>query len=106
MAFIVTGNCENCKFTDCVTTCPVNCFYQDAQNPQMIYIHPEECIDCGACPPVCPVEAIYPQEELPAGMERWIEINREHAMAPDAVNIAEKLTPLPTAEAKKKRLGY
>lgn len=106
MTYIVTENCENCKFTDCVTVCPVDCFYQDAENPKMLYIHPEECIDCGACLPECPVQAIYAEDDVPEQMKKWIAVNKERAMAKNAVNVAEKIEPLPTAEQKKKELGF
>ena len=53
---VVTEPCHDCKYTACVTVCPVDCFYQDAH---MLYIDPEECIDCGACIPECPVNAIF-----------------------------------------------
>ena len=61
MAYVVAEPCLNCKYTDCVTVCPVECFYE-AEN--ILYIHPDECIDCGACVPECPVQAIFPLEEL------------------------------------------
>ena len=54
MPYVVTDNCQRCRFTDCVEVCPVDCFYADKE---MLYIHPDECIDCGACEPACPVEA-------------------------------------------------
>ena len=55
MAFIVGDNCINCKFTDCVQVCPVDCFYE---GPNMLVINPDECIDCGVCEPECPIGAI------------------------------------------------
>ena len=55
MATIVTDNCDLCRFTDCVTVCPMVCFHAD---DKMLYIDPVVCIDCGACTPVCPVRAI------------------------------------------------
>ena len=59
MTHVVAEPCFNCKYTDCVTVCPVECFYE---GEQMVYIHPEECIDCEACVPECPVEAIFHEE--------------------------------------------
>ena len=104
MAYTVTGNCEDCRFTDCVEVCPVDCFYGDAK---MLYIHPDECIDCNACVPACPVEAIFAEEEVPESEKKWIQINKDKTLQEiDSLeNITEKQDPLPTAEEKKARLG-
>jgi len=67
MPFVVCEPCRGCKYTDCVTVCPMDCFYHDEM---MLYIDADECIDCGACVPECPVEAIYFDQNLP---EKWIE---------------------------------
>ena len=73
MAHIVAEPCFDCKYTDCVVVCPVDCFYEGAQ---MLYIHPEECIDCGACVPACPVAAIYESvDATPAHQKDLIEAN-------------------------------
>jgi ferredoxin len=101
MTHVVTDNCQNCRFTDCVTVCPVDCFHL---GEDMIYIDPEECIDCGACVPECPVEAIFMEEDLPDDKQEWTEINAQKA--PDLPVCNEKLDPLPTAEAKKAELGF
>jgi len=101
MAFVVTDNCQKCRFTDCVSVCPVDCFYAD---DEQLYIHPEECIDCGACEPECPVQAIFDEANLPEDKKRWIDINAQ--MAPKLTNITQKQEPLPTAEEKKKSLGF
>lgn len=101
MTFVVTSNCQRCRFTDCVAVCPVECFHGD---DEMLYIDPEECIDCGACVPECPVEAIYDETELPDDQAKWLEINAKKA--PDLPAITETTTPLPTAEARRKELGF
>ena len=101
MTYVVTDNCKLCRFTDCVAVCPVDCFKADSD---MLYIDPEECIDCGACVPECPVEAIYAEEDLPPEKEDWIRINAEKS--PDLPTISETEEPLPTAEEKKKSLGF
>lgn len=101
MTFVVTDNCQRCRFTDCVTVCPVDCFHAD---DDMLYIDPDECIDCGACEPECPVEAIYEESDLPDDMKKWIEINAKKA--PDLPVITEKADPLPGAEERKKELGF
>ena len=72
MAFIVGDNCINCKFTDCVQVCPVDCFYE---GPNMLVINPDECIDCGLCEPECPANAIFDEVDLPADQTEFIEIN-------------------------------
>ncbi|MEW6741564.1 MAG: 4Fe-4S binding protein [Planctomycetota bacterium] len=100
MTFVVTENCQDCRFTDCVTVCPVDCFHGDAR---MLYIDPNECIDCGACIPECPVEAIYSDADLPDRLRSWIQINAEKA--PQLPVVDAKEDALPTAEEKKARLG-
>ena len=74
MTYVVTEACIKCKYTDCVEVCPVDCFYE---GENMLVINPEECIDCGVCEPECPAEAILPDSE--AGMDKWVELNREYA---------------------------
>ncbi|MEM7494541.1 MAG: 4Fe-4S binding protein [Myxococcota bacterium] len=101
MAFVITDNCDGCRFTDCVTVCPVNCFYGDDKR---LYIHPDECIDCGACVPECPVQAIYDEPDLPQDKQKWVRINAEQA--PNLPNVCDKSDPLPTAEQRKRELGF
>ena len=72
MAHIVAEPCSGCKYTDCVVVCPVECFYE---GEQMVYIHPEECIDCEACVPECPVEAIFHEDNLPDEWKSYMELN-------------------------------
>ena len=61
MTFVVTENCIKCTYTDCVEVCPVDCFYED---PNMLVINPEECIDCALCEPECPASAIVAEDDL------------------------------------------
>jgi ferredoxin len=89
VAHIVAEPCFGCKYTDCVVVCPVECFYE---GEQMVYIAPEECIDCEACVPECPVAAIFHEDNLP---EQWVdykELNAELAKACPV--ITEKKEPL------------
>jgi ferredoxin len=72
MPYVVAEPCINCKHTDCVEVCPVDCFYE---GPNFLAIHPDECIDCNACVPVCPVEAIYADDEIPEEWEHYVEWN-------------------------------
>lgn len=76
MSFIVTEQCVNCKFTDCVEVCPVDCFYE---GPNMVVIHPDQCIDCGLCEPACPINAIVSEDELTFEQQSLIELNRSYA---------------------------
>jgi NAD-dependent dihydropyrimidine dehydrogenase PreA subunit len=69
MTFIITDPCIETKDTACVDVCPVDCIHPKKDEPEfeqatMLYIHPEECIDCGACVPACPVAAIYDSPTL------------------------------------------
>jgi len=101
MAYVVTDNCTGCRFTDCVSVCPVDCFHGDAQ---MVYIDPEECIDCGVCAGQCPVDAIYAEDELPEALKHWIGINADRSLRLPV--LIEQEMPLPDALGKKKKLGY
>ena len=76
MTFVVIDNCIKCKYTDCVEVCPVDCFHE---GPNFLAIDPEECIDCTLCVPECPAEAIFPEDDVPGGMENFITLNAELA---------------------------
>ena len=76
MTFVVTQSCIRCKFTDCVEVCPVDCFHE-GQN--FLVINPDECIDCNLCVPECPVDAIFPEDEVPEDQQHYIEINEKYA---------------------------
>jgi ferredoxin len=101
MTTVVTGNCQRCRFTDCVTVCPVACFHGD---DEMLYIDNEVCIDCGACIPECPVQSIYEDSDLPDDLRHWIAINAERA--PTLPVIEDKQDPLPGAEERRAELGF
>jgi ferredoxin len=101
MTFVVTDNCQHCRYTDCVAVCPVQCFHADAE---MLYIDPAVCIDCGACVPECPVEAIYEEGTLPADQQHWLAINAEKSEKLPL--ITEKTEPLRSAEERAKTLGF
>ena len=78
MAFVVTDDCVRCKYMDCVEVCPVDCFYE---GENMLVIHPDECIDCGACEPECPTTAIFEESELPEKWNVYIELNAVYSGA-------------------------
>ena len=88
MTYIVNDKCIGCKYTDCVEVCPVDCFYE---GENALVIHPDECIDCGACIPECPVDAIFADTDVPEEEEHWIERNAEESI--DA-EIAEGDSPV------------
>src|SRR5260370_21986414 len=74
MTHTVCQPCYDCKYTDCVAVCPVECFYQDEK---MLYIDPADCIDCEACVPDCPVAAIFAEANLPAPRNSFTPLNAE-----------------------------
>ncbi|CAN5154624.1 ferredoxin family protein [soil metagenome] len=89
MAMVVTEPCIGCKYTDCVVVCPMDCFYGDEKQH---YIDPDDCIDCGACVPECPVEAIFYQDDVPAAWMHYIPLNRERVqvLKPLGARVSEK----------------
>ncbi len=93
MAYIVTDACVRCKFTDCVSVCPVDCFHE---GENMLVIDPVECIDCQACVPACPVNAIYFEDEVPAEQSAFTMLNARLAKLWPV--ITTKKAALPEAE--------
>lgn len=75
MTYVITEPCIDILDKSCVDVCPVDCIYFDEGEDRQLYIHPEECIDCGACEPVCPVEAIFEESAVPEKWRVFIEIN-------------------------------
>jgi ferredoxin len=78
--YIIAQPCIGVKDRACVDVCPVDCIYEDEK---MLYIHPDECIDCGACEPECPVTAIFPEEDVPEQWKEFIAINRDIFKGPN-----------------------
>ena len=74
MTWVVGEQCIKCKLGDCVEVCPVDCFHE---GPNMLVIDPDECIDCALCEPECPVDAIFADDEIPEGQEKFLELNKE-----------------------------
>ena len=98
MTFIITDPCIDTKDTACVDVCPVDCIHPRKDEPEfeqttMLYIHPEECIDCGACVPACPVAAIYDSpDSTPASQKDLIEANAIYRNGdPDTMAQAEAI---------------
>ncbi len=75
MAFVITQPCIDTMDQSCVEVCPVDCIHYEEGADRMLYINPLECIDCGACQPACPVNAIFPQGDVPATSQQFTQIN-------------------------------
>lgn len=95
MAYVVTEPCINCKYTNCAAVCPVDAF---REGPNFLVIDPNECIDCDACVPECPVEAIYPDDEVPEKWEHYIDLNERLAEQWEDHVINETKDELPSAK--------
>ncbi|HWA41438.1 MAG TPA: ferredoxin family protein [Gemmatimonadales bacterium] len=80
MTYVITEACIGVKDRACVDVCPVDCIYE-AEDQLMI--HPDECIDCGACEPECPVSAIYPEEDVPENLKAFIAKNKDSFASPN-----------------------
>jgi NAD-dependent dihydropyrimidine dehydrogenase PreA subunit len=83
MAYVITEPCIGTNDTACVDVCPVDCIHPRKDEPafessKMLYIHPDECIDCGACVPACPVEAIFALDEVPEKWKDYIPVNTDY----------------------------
>jgi ferredoxin len=74
VAFVITAGCIDIKDKSCMLDCPVDCIYE---GDRMTYIDPDECIDCGACAPNCPQDAIFFQPHVPADLRGYVAINEE-----------------------------
>ena len=75
MTYIIAEPCIETKDRGCVDVCPVDCIYE---GDDQLYIHPDECIDCGACEPECPVTAIFAEEDTPDEFVTFIAKNRRY----------------------------
>ena len=73
MTYVIAQPCIDVVDRACVEECPVDCIYE---GERALYIHPDECVDCGACEPVCPVEAIFYEDDVP---DEWTEYNKANA---------------------------
>ncbi len=80
MAYVITEACISVKDKSCVAVCPVDCIHEkivdgeDGQSYDMLFINPDECIDCGLCEPECPVTAIYADSDVPKQFEHYIKL--------------------------------
>jgi ferredoxin len=94
MTHVVTEACIRCKYTDCVSVCPVDCFHE---GPNFLVIDPDECIDCGVCIPECPAEAIVEETDLKPEQHEYLELNARLSKVWPV--IAQQKEPLPDADA-------
>lgn len=81
MAYVIAEPCINVKDRSCVEVCPVDCIHPKLEEDQgeiQLFIHPDECIDCGACESVCPVQAIFAEADVPAQWTHYIEMNGDY----------------------------
>lgn len=92
MTFVVTEACIQCKYTDCVAVCPVDCFHE---GPNFLVINPDGCVDCGICVPECPANAIYADVDLPADQAHFLQLNADLARHPAWPVINVQKEPLP-----------
>lgn len=88
MAFVITQPCIDTRDQACVEVCPVDCIHFEADSDRMLYINPAECIDCGACQPACPVQAIFPERDLPDAAKQFAALNANWYADPAPVRAA------------------
>ncbi len=104
MTFVVTEQCIRCRYTDCVEVCPVDCFHE---GENFLVINPDECIDCALCEPECPVEAIYPEDELPEKYQNFLKINADLSQKWPVINESKgSLADAGEWENKEDKLKY
>ncbi|KLU08331.1 ferredoxin [Kocuria sp. SM24M-10] len=92
MTFVIALPCVDEKDKTCIDECPVDCIYE---GKRMLYINPYECIDCGACESVCPVEAIYYKDDLPDEWQDYSTVNAQFFQRLRAPGGAAKVGPQP-----------
>lgn len=95
MTFVVTEPCIQCKYTDCVAVCPMDCFME---GPNFLVINPDECIDCSVCVAECPVGAIVGDREITPDQAHYLELNGMLSKHPDWKRISVRKEPLANHE--------
>ncbi len=113
MTWVITALCQDCLDISCVGVCPVNCIYRytgtDPKFPNRLFIDPQECIDCGACEPECPWEAIFKDEAVPSIFANDIALDAAIVGAPREVpeRPPDQKAPTPDeVKANKQKWGY
>src|SRR3546814_126716 len=91
MTYLVTEACIQCKYTDCVTVCPMDCFME---GPNFLVINPDECIDCSICVAECPLGAIVSDHEVADEQRHFIDLNRQLSQHPAWKRISRAKAPL------------
>ena len=77
MTYVIAEPCIDVLDISCVSVCPVDCIHYDEGTDRKLFIDPNECIDCGACEPECPVNAIFPEESLPTEWANYTQIDAQ-----------------------------
>lgn len=111
MPWVITRFCIDCLDTGCVSVCPVDCIYEPLEPgkdglPNQLYINPDECIDCGACEPECPWQAIYEEPAVPELFKDDIALNAKTVGEPERFRVKiyeEKPSPTPEQIVENKR---
>ncbi len=85
MTYVITTPCIDVQDQSCVEVCPVDCIYFDEGEDRVLYIEPNECIDCGACEPACPVTAIFAEDDVPEEEAEYTKLNAQWFEDKDAV---------------------
>jgi ferredoxin len=109
MAHVVTERCVDCRYTDCCAVCPVDCFYE-ITSPAMLVIDPDTCIDCALCVPECPIQAIWPESELPEVYAEWTGKNAELFGGGTRIKVKKEALPgaltLAQLQARERERGW
>ena len=84
MTYVITEPCIDLIDKSCVEVCPVDCIHFEEGTDRKLYIDPDECIDCGACEPVCPVTAIFAEDDVPDQWKEYTELDAQWFKDPDA----------------------
>jgi ferredoxin len=90
VTYVIAQPCIDVKDKSCIEECPVDCIYE---GNRMLYIQPDECVDCGACEPVCPVEAIYYEDDVPGPWKDFQKVNSEFFVELGSPGGAAKVGP-------------
>ena len=86
MTYVIAEPCVDVKNKSCVDVCPVSCIYiEDEEADRLLYINPDECIECGACEPECPVNAIFHDSAMPSEWNEYTDLNVKWFEDKDAV---------------------
>lgn len=105
MTYIITEACVGVKDASCVAVCPVDCIYAQDEDT-MMFIHPDECIDCGACIPECPVDAIYAEDDVPDDQKDWTPVNYEYFTVGREVTLSKFDSLIAAAKEKNRDSEY